>query len=138
MGGNPLSRIDPTGELTAGAVLVGGGVLIVGGVIYMSGPAGKKAIRSAATAISNAFCSPGDQDPCKGLRDILKDHEDKLQNYLNDPLGSDNKGILSMAYLANNGAMAMSIYEGRIRNLKNQIANFKKQLEECERMNGKK
>ena len=35
-------------------------------------------------------------------------------------------------------AWASSIYEGRIRNLRNQIDNFRHQLEECERKNGKK
>lgn len=40
--------------------------------------------------------------------------------------------------VANSGAIASSIYEGRIRNLQKQIENFRKQLEECERINGKK
>jgi hypothetical protein len=103
-----------------------------------STPQGQKAIGNAAKAVANAICQPGDKDPCQGLRDQLKAHEDKLSDYINDPLRFDNKGMLSMAYLGNAGAIASSIYEGRIRSLKKQIENFKKQLEECERINGKK
>lgn len=143
VGGNPLSRIDPTGEQAQAAAAACGPYFwlcagVISGAIMASTPQGRTAISNAASSISNAICPPGDKDPCKGLRDILKEHEDKLRNYLNDPLGNDNRGILSQAYLANNGARASAIYEGRIRELKKQIANFKKQLEECERMNGKK
>ena len=62
----------------------------------------------------------------------------QLANYINDPLGNDNRGILAFAYLFNYGQRATSIYEGRIRELKKQIENFKKQLEECELIHGKK
>ena len=54
-----------------------------------------------------------------------------------DPLAGDNKGILAEAYALNDVARANSIYDGRVRNLTNQIANFKKLLEECETKNGK-
>ena len=71
------------------------------------------------------------------MRDALKAHEQKLQDYINNPLENDNLGILSWAYLFNEGERANSIYEGRIRSLQNQIANFQRLFEECERKNGK-
>jgi RHS repeat-associated protein len=60
--GNPLRYIDPRGE-NAGVLVVGSMVLIVGGAIYMSGPAGKKAIKSIAKKIQD-LCTPSTKDPC--------------------------------------------------------------------------
>lgn len=34
-----------------------------------------------------------DTDSCKGIRKQLEKHEKKLQDYLNDPLSHDNRGI---------------------------------------------
>ena len=156
VGGNPLSWTDPSGLGPIGEAIGGGigtwGGRIVGGAVGAAVPvpggtvigsmaggyAGKRVGGAIGSAIGD-FCSPGDPDPCKGLRDQLNAHENKLKEYLNNPLGpSDNTNILNWAVLANNGTAASSIYEGRIRNLQNQIANFKLQLEECERKNGKR
>lgn len=59
---NPLSYIDPTGEVGLVGV-VGVSVLAVGSAIYMSSPSGKKAIKSIAQKIRD-LCTPDDQDPC--------------------------------------------------------------------------
>lgn len=64
---NPLRFTDPTGE-NAAAVVVGGSVMIVGGAIYMSGPSGKKAIKSIAQKIKD-LCTPDDKDPCEELEE---------------------------------------------------------------------
>ena len=145
VGGSPLSYSDPLGLQAQGAaVLCGPAWLLCGigitGAVAMSTPQGQQAAIDLVNRIVD-MCTPGggDPDPCKGLRDQLNAHEGKLREYLNNPLGpSDNTNMLNWAYLANNGAWASSMYEGRIRNLKNQIENFRRQLEECERKNGKK
>jgi hypothetical protein len=138
----PTMYTDPSGlfvPLAIPGICAAGGceALIAAAIILMS-PPGQKAVKDTANAVGE-MCAPGDPDPCKGLRNQLDSHERKLQDYLNNPLGpSDNTGILNWAVLANDGAAASSIYEGRIRNLRNQVANFRRQLEECERLNGKR
>lgn len=130
---NPLSFIDPTGELADKVILIGGGVLI-GGAILMS-PPGQDALRKGINALKDA-CVPGDKDPCKGLRDQLKDHERKLREYIANPTAADNKGFLAGALAKNDQNLYNTIYTSRIASLGKQIANFKKQLEECEAKNG--
>jgi hypothetical protein len=67
---NPLSYTDPLGlNPAAGAVVIGGGALIIGGVIYMSGPSGKKAIKSIAQKIQD-LCTPSDKDPCDEQQEL--------------------------------------------------------------------
>ncbi|MFC5770960.1 RHS repeat-associated core domain-containing protein, partial [Thauera sinica] len=65
---NPLTFTDPRGE-NAAAVVVGGSVLIVGGAIYMSGPSGKKVIKSIAQKIKE-LCTPDDKDPCEEQQEL--------------------------------------------------------------------
>jgi hypothetical protein len=60
--------VDPEG-LLAQAGVVGGGVLIIGGAIYMSGPSGKKAIKSIAQKIRD-LCTPDDKDPCEEQQEL--------------------------------------------------------------------
>ncbi len=74
---NPLRYVDPTGEV-AGAVAIGGGLLIVGGAIYMSGPEGKKAIKSIAQKIEE-LCRPDEKDPCE--QQYEDDEHDCFENY---------------------------------------------------------
>jgi uncharacterized protein RhaS with RHS repeats len=107
---NPLSYTDPTGE-DAGGVLggaIGGyaGGALGGAAGSIFGPGGTVAgatigrllgsrVGAVAGSAVQAVCQPGGQDPCKGLRDILKEHEDKLGEYVDNPLGpSDNKNLL--------------------------------------------
>lgn len=63
----------------------------------------------------------------------MKAHEQKLADYINDPLRSDmmSRGILWMAYLFNEGSRATSIYEGRLRELRKQVDTFKRDYEAC-------
>ncbi|WP_161795339.1 RHS repeat-associated core domain-containing protein [Xanthomonas sp. GPE 39] len=68
---------------------------------------------------------PRSGDPCKGLRDQLRMHQQKLREYIANPKMYDNLGFLGKGY-------DELIIPARIRSLERQIANFKKQLEECE------
>lgn len=82
--------------------------------------------------------NPNDCDPCRGLREQLKAHEQKLQGYLNNPLDADlmSQGRIWMDILFRNGANVDSIIKGRIRNLEKQIETFKRDLAECEAKHG--
>lgn len=77
-------------------------------------------------------CPPGPQDPCKGLRDQLRDHERKLREYIANPLGMDNKGFLAAALAKDDMNLYNKIYASRIASLQWQIENFRKQLQACE------
>ena len=83
-------------------------------------------------------CSPGPggKDPCKGLRDQLREHERKLREYMDNPMAADNKGFLAGALAKKDQDLYNKIYLSRIASLQGQIANFKRLLEECERRNG--
>ena len=75
-------------------------------------------------------CPPN--DPCKGLRNQLQDHERKLREFSANPYAYDNKG-----FLANSPSeLHQKIIQTRIWKLTAQIRNFSKLLEECERKNG--
>jgi hypothetical protein len=56
---------------------------------------------------------------------------------MNDPMGFDNLGLMGGANSAGLLIRMWDIYFGRIRNLQNQITNFRKLLAECEARNGK-
>ena len=71
----------------------------------------------------------GGNDPCKGIRDQLREHELKLQQYASNPYAFDNKSILGRG-------RDDAIIAGRVRSLLKQIQDFRKQLEECERAHG--
>lgn len=77
---------------------------------------------------------PGGRDPCKGLRDTLRDHLDKLNAYMRNPYdpNSDNQNLLR----DNPVSRHKSIISGRINKLLGQVENFRRLLEECERRNG--
>lgn len=81
---------------------------------------------------------PGNEDPCKGIREQLREHERKYQEYISNPSAADNKGILAAAYASGDMNRYTNIINGRIRELDKQIQNFRRQLEECERRYGKK
>jgi RHS repeat-associated protein len=71
----------------------------------------------------------GSDDPCKGLRDTLRDHQDRLRDYANDPYGNDDKNFLGQG-------RDMEVIAGRVRNLLQQIKNFQKLLAACEEKHG--
>jgi RHS repeat-associated protein len=144
VGGNPLSFSDPMGLNPLVGCLAGS----------WAGPVGCGAGAGIATAITGGLalatimsipgdtskteqCPPGDKDPCKGLRDQLNDHERKLREYMINPMSMDNKGFLAGALAKNDQDLYAGIYLSRVASLQKQIANFKKQLEECERRNGR-
>lgn len=144
-GSNPVNYIDPMGlwfgvdDAFTGPV---DEIIVLGGltILAMTGNEwAKDALESLSDAISDALSGdPGDddecRDPCKGLREQLKEHQDKLKQYIRDPYSMDNKGFLQNA----TPDRAERIFTGRINNLLGQIENFKRQLEECERKNGLK
>ena len=88
-----------------------------------------------AVPIPNAgadVSTPGDPnncDPCKGLRDHLKKHEQKLRDYMANPSAFDNLGFLGQG-------RDEAVIAGRIRSLQKQIDNFRKLLAECEAKHG--
>jgi uncharacterized protein RhaS with RHS repeats len=133
----PTSMIDPTGEfvivLPALPALANVGTAVVGlisGIILANAlPKDPSSTDSSGdTSSGSADCPPN--DPCKGLREQLRRHEKKLQDYMNDPYGSDNRGLLGQG-------RDQQVIDGRIRNLQRQIENFRKLLAECERRNGR-
>ncbi|TAA43489.1 RHS repeat domain-containing protein [Pseudoxanthomonas winnipegensis] len=70
--------------------------------------------------------------PCEGLLRQLREHERKLREYRSDPMKYDNKGFLRNAP----PNIKENIIDGRIRNLENQINNFRKQYMDCLAKNG--
>ena len=80
---------------------------------------------------------PGNQDPCKGLRDQLRKHQRKLQDYIDNPSSMDNDGRLAGAHAAGDMAQLQNIISGRVRNPQGQIESFQRQLNECEKRYGK-
>ena len=135
---SPLKFTDPRGLIACvDDLILGGGVLIVG--CAMS-PGCSSAVTNAVSATIDAIksaCTPGDNDPCKGLRKQVEEHERKLREYIANPMAADNKGFLAGALGSGNQNLYDQIFATRIASLQFQIANFKKQLAECERRNGR-
>lgn len=142
--GNPISFADPLGlqETTVPGIPV---------LTFPYAP-GTPEHEATSTLLSEAyngikitieavkdFCADvaNGKDPCKGLRDQLRAHEEKIRRYRLHPLESDNKGFLAAALAKNDLDLFDKIYLSRIASLQGQIANFKKLLEECERRNGR-
>jgi uncharacterized protein RhaS with RHS repeats len=151
--GNPISSIDPLGlQVTvsgfgggaaAGAAGAAGGATS-GSNGNASGDSASGGYNSAsggynsATGYANACPpGPGNEDPCKGLRREMGEHIAKLQQYIADPLSGDNTGSLARALEGGYSQRAESIINGRINSLQSQINNFRRQVEECEKLHGK-
>jgi chitinase len=144
--GNPVSNTDPTGLFVP---LIIPGICAAGGCEAAAAAAAAAATwwgsrqpaanSSSSSASQSKACppNPGNQDPCKGLRDQLAAHEQKYRDYIANPSAGDNMGILTAAYNAGDMSRYTNIINGRIRNLDKQIADFRKQLEECEKAHGK-
>jgi RHS repeat-associated protein len=73
---------------------------------------------------------PRANDPCKGLRDQVRDHLKKLRDFGVDPYTVDNKGFLGHGRDA-------EVIAGRVKNLLKQIRDLTKQLRDCEARNAK-
>jgi hypothetical protein len=144
VGSNPVTRIDPTGEIAIAippALWAFGKAAAFVGSAGLAGYALSELFGDDTASVDDASddaatdaqknCSPDGKDPCKGLRKQLEEHERKLRDYTADPYAHDNKG-----FLANNPpSRHQKIIDGRIRELKKQIDNFRRLLEECERRN---
>jgi RHS repeat-associated protein len=63
----------------------------------------------------------------RGLERQLREHEEKLEAYKEDPDAADNLGFLRNA--GEDEERRRRIVEGRIKNLERQIENFRKQIE---------
>jgi hypothetical protein len=68
----------------------------------------------------------------------LTSHEKKYRDYISNPSAFDNNGILEAAYRSGDMSRYSSIISGRLKNLDKQISDFRKQLDECERVYGKR
>lgn len=68
-------------------------------------------------------------DPCKGLRQQLQEHEQKLADYRANPQAQDHKSLLGQG-------RDESVISGRIKNLENQIETFRRDLYKCEEEHG--
>jgi RHS repeat-associated protein len=133
---NGVNWTDPLGLATAGSLSTSGALALAeiaameaGGTVS---PLASAAISGAAAAAAVEVCKQPKKDPCKGLRDQLEAHQKKLSEYMQNPDGFDNKGVLKNA----SPELRQKIIDGRVRNLQEQIANFAKQLAECLEKNG--
>ena len=68
------------------------------------------------------------KDRTKGLKEQIEQHKKKLDEYIKDPLNSDNKGPLKKALDEGNFTRYNEIYSTRIEKLQKQIQNFENQL----------
>jgi RHS repeat-associated protein len=139
---SPLNYVDPDG-LQISVSQPGGAAIVLEAEAAAAGypsyaamvaaeRAAARAAAAAAALASTSFCKKP-KDPCKGLRDQLNEHIKKLTDYIGNPDGFDNKG-----HLKKNPGRRDQIIDGRIKSLQNQIENFKKQLEACEKAKGLK
>jgi RHS repeat-associated protein len=124
VGSNPISRIDPDGLQIA-----------IPWIEPIIRPLPLPTTIDPAVPIPNVgadVSTPGDPnncDPCKGLRDQLAKHEQKLKDYMANPSAFDNLGFLGQG-------RDEAVIAGRIRSLQKQIDNFRKLLAECEVKHG--
>jgi len=141
---NPLRFTDPEGlfaPLLAPAVItVAEGIInTIGGLVVLNAAKNIVSVPQSSsstdapssdtdTSSGSKGCPPN--DPCKGLRDQLHKHEQKLRDYINNPYDHDNLRFLGQGRDA-------KIINSRIRSLQRQIEDFRKQLAECERQHGK-
>jgi RHS repeat-associated protein len=137
VGGNPLRDADPEG--LQGATTVDSwctqNPVVCAEINGPKSVPNPSKILPITQELTKDRCPPGDpdgKDPCKGLRKQLELHEQKLRDYVNNPLKYDNRGDLSNALLGNNAAQANRIYEGRLKELRSQIENWKREIQKCE------
>ncbi|WP_434058078.1 RHS repeat domain-containing protein [Acinetobacter thutiue] len=148
VGGSPLLNYDSLGLFvdTTGAFTKGASAVIQQGArvgIMCAAPAVAVGVGLLGVSTSAGSCETapiecpdnGGKDPCKGLRNILRIHEEKLREYISNPDKYDNKGFLKNAP---NQEVRRRIIDGRIKHLLQEIKTFKEQLEECERLHGKR
>jgi hypothetical protein len=131
VGGNPIINVDPEGLQTIPWDLpwVDGAPSSLPTETTPLSPT----ITDPTTAIPDTATTPPDGpkncDPCKGLRNQLKLHEQKLADYKANPYAHDNNNFLGHGH-------DQEVIDGRIRNLEKQIENFRRQLQACEATHG--
>jgi RHS repeat-associated protein len=146
VGGNPLSYADPLGlaaleiplpsiplpnwVTVPGSRLLGG----LGLILSLSGDTPKPGTEGT----DECPPGPGGKDPCDGYRRELRNHEEKLRQYISDPNSMDNKGFLAAAAAKGDQGLYDKIYTTRILSLIHQIEIFRRDLADCERKNGKR
>ena len=136
---NPINEVDPLGQAGEATAVAYPTLLMTPEQIAAANAAAARAAAraaiAAAAAATTSFC-PKPNDPCSGLRNQLNDHIRKLTEYIADPVANDNKGLFDHPMVVSNPALRDRIIDGRIRSLQNQINNFRKLLEACEKSNG--
>ena len=163
VGGNPLSFVDPDGLLPfpmpappprvpGGSTTPGGGrggfdprtdmyspqTSGLGLLGWIQSLMGAPMAASTPTTGHNNACQPklGNQDPCKGFRKMIAEHEKKLQEYIANPSAMDNRGLLAAAHSRDDMGLVQTIISARIAELTKQIAFWKNELKKCEQANG--
>jgi uncharacterized protein RhaS with RHS repeats len=128
VGGNPLSKIDPTGEAGVAAVPILGALGV--GAILMSTPGGNDAARGLAKALAD-FCQP--DDPCNELQRQIEDHMSLMDGKYSD-LFHDPMNLYQVAYSTNPGGAVTGYgtwvghvrrYTGLRKGLENLVARAK-------------
>jgi uncharacterized protein RhaS with RHS repeats len=137
--GDPVNGVDPQGlqgtlvlprPFVIPRLIPSPGTLV--DPVLMPSDSIEEGIDKAEDAASDQDC-PGDPgDPCKGLRQQLEAHVNKLEKYREDPYAYDNKGFLA----TNPPERHQKIIDGRIRNLEKQIKIFERDYHECLKKHG--
>ena len=137
---NPINRIDAEGLCGSmdGALTPEGAEILAEelgdqNAVEAAKQAAARAVARLALATAVATTTsfnPGPKDPCKGLRDQLNAHIQKLVDYIHDPDAHDNLDLLK-----NRPDLREKLIDGRIRSLQKQIDNFRRQLQACEAAN---
>jgi len=145
-GNNPMNFGDPSGHLltatgdhwsTAGrsaATAATAFGTVAGGTFVLANAISETIEKALAVdSMSSAPGSPNAPDPCRQWRRLIQEHQDKLEQYLRDPLGMDNQGTLMNAP---NVLIKMSVMLGRVSVLIKAIHRHERNLRQCERDNG--
>ena len=83
----------------------------------------RKSLAQADAFIVTALANPA----TRGLAKKLVEHQQKLLNYIRNPLSADNKGFLKNA---SSPQLFEKIYRARVKELVHQINNFHKQIKD--------
>lgn len=148
---NPIYYADPNGQFAIAVpliILIGEAIAdalatttIIAGGIYCIGtqclgplhwPSKDLVPPNTApreTDAKTACPSNNPRDPCKEFRRLLREHEQKLLDYISDPTQGDNRKLLGKGW-------DVHVIWGRIKELQKQIGQWKKIIEECERKHG--
>ena len=134
---NPLKYTDPSGHiLVSGSIAVGYGsyalsTALAVGIAHYAAPIAACLGAWIGEKLSEKKNSYQDltpkqlSDAKKSYEDLIREHEEKLGDYINDPDSHDNKGVLQGV----SPERRQKIINGRIRTLEKQLKKQKKELE---------